>query len=49
MKLVIGAEAVQVISNETPLGIAMIGKFEGDEVSLQIAQTKRHFEVLKVY
>lgn len=48
MKLVIGDEVVQVITNETPLGIAMLGKFEGDEFSLPIAQTKRHFEVLKV-
>ena len=48
MKLVIGDEVVQVITNETPLGIAMLGKFEGDEFSLQIAQTTRHFEVLKV-
>lgn len=40
MKLVSGAEPLQVISSETPLSRAMLGKFEGDEVSIQIAQIR---------
>lgn len=49
MKLVSGAEPIQVISSETPLGRAMLGKFEGDEVSIQIAQIRQQFEVLRVH
>ena len=37
MELVCGAQFVQVISSEAPLGRAMLGKCEGDEVSLQVA------------
>jgi transcription elongation GreA/GreB family factor len=48
MRLNNGAQHVQVISSETPLGRAMLGKCEGDEISIQIAQTKQHFEVLSV-
>ena len=44
MKLVCGAELVQVISSKAPLGKAMLGKCEGDEVSIQVQQ----FEVLWV-
>ena len=46
MKLASGAEYVQVISSATPLGGAMLGKFEGDEVSVQVAQSRLQFEVL---
>ena len=49
MKLVVGTESVQVISAETPLGRAMLGKVEGDEVSMQVAQKLQQFEVLTVY
>lgn len=48
MKLVCGAELVQVISSEAPLGRAMLGKCEGDEVSMQIARIRQQFEVLQV-
>ena len=48
MKLVIGAETVQVISSEAPLGRAMLGKREGDEVSIEVAATRQQFEVLWV-
>jgi transcription elongation GreA/GreB family factor len=48
MKLVSGAQFVQVISAEAPLGRAMLGKCEGDEVSIQIAPTRQQFEVLRV-
>ena len=44
MKLVCGAELVQVISSKAPLGKAMLGKCEGDEVSILVQQ----FEVLWV-
>ena len=48
MKLQIGAQPVQVISTEAPLGRALLGKCEGDEVSIQITATRRTFEVLWV-
>lgn len=49
MKLVDGDRIVQVISSEAPLGRALLGKFEGDEVSVQVAQTRQQFEVLRVH
>jgi len=48
MKLVSGARLVQVISSEAPLGRAVLGKCEGDEVSIQIARIRQQFEVLRV-
>jgi transcription elongation GreA/GreB family factor len=49
MKLVSGAEIVQVISSEAPLGRAMLGKCEGDELSIQVAPLRQRFEVLRVH
>lgn len=49
MKLAIGTELVQVISSQAPLGRAMLGKREGDEVSLQVAPIRLQFEVLRVH
>ena len=46
MKLVSGA---QVISSEAPLGRAMLGKCEGDEVSIQVTPIRQQFEVLRVH
>jgi transcription elongation GreA/GreB family factor len=48
MKLLSGVQLVQVISSDTPLGRAMLGKCEGDEVSMQVASTRQQFEVLWV-
>jgi transcription elongation GreA/GreB family factor len=48
MKLVSGSEFVQVISSEAPLGRAMLGKCEGDQVSILVAPTRQQFEVLRV-
>lgn len=48
MQLVSGAQPVQVISSASPLGRAMLGKCVGDEVALQVAQTRQQFEVLRV-
>ncbi len=48
MKLGSGADCVQVISSESPLGKAMLGKGEGDAVSIQVAPSRRQFEVLRV-
>ena len=48
MKLLCGAQLVQVISCESPLGRAMLGKCEGDEVSLQGAPIRPQWEVLRV-
>ena len=48
MKLVNGAQIVQVISGEAPLGRALLGKCEGDEVSMQVSSSRQRFEVLRV-
>lgn len=49
MKLISGTQRVQVISTEAPLGRAMLGKCEGDSVSLQVAPVPQQFEVLWVH
>jgi transcription elongation GreA/GreB family factor len=49
MKLLSGTRLVQVISSEAPLGRAMLGKCEGDEVSIQGASIRQQFEVLRVH
>lgn len=48
MKLVIGADTIQVISSQAPLGKALLGKAEGDEVTLEVAQARQQLEVLWV-
>jgi transcription elongation GreA/GreB family factor len=48
MKLLSGTQLVQVISSEAPLGRAMLGKGEGDEVSIQLGAVRQVFEVLRV-
>lgn len=48
MQLQGGAEPVKVISSEAPLCQAMLGKCEGEEVSLQVAARRQQFEVLWV-
>ena len=48
MKLVSGPQFVQVISSEAPLGGALLGKCEGDQVSLPGAPARQQFEVLWV-
>jgi transcription elongation GreA/GreB family factor len=49
MKLLIGTQLVQVISSQAPLGRAMLGKCEGDEVSMQGTPLRQQFEVLRVH
>lgn len=49
MKLVNDAQVVQVISSEAPLSQALLGKCEGDEVSMQVARARQQFEVLRVH
>ena len=49
MTLVIGALLVQVISCKAPLGSAMLGKCEGDGVSILVAPIRQEFEVLRVH
>jgi transcription elongation GreA/GreB family factor len=49
MKLVSGAQFVQVISSEAPLGRAMLGKCEGDGVWIQVSPIRQQFEVLRVH
>jgi transcription elongation GreA/GreB family factor len=48
MQLVSGTELVQVISVEAPLGRAVLGKCEGEEVSMEVAAIRQQFEVLRV-
>ncbi len=48
MKLGRGAQFVHVISCEAPLGRAMLGKCEGDELSIEVASSRQQFEVLWV-
>lgn len=48
MKLGSGSLPVQVISTQAPLGRALLGQCEGDEVSIQIAAVRQRFEVLRV-
>jgi transcription elongation GreA/GreB family factor len=48
MRLVSGAELVQVISSEAPLGKAMLGKCEGDDVTIRMAANRQRFEMLRV-
>lgn len=49
MTLVIGTEPVQVISSAAPLAKAMLGKSEGDEVSIQVELLRKQFEILRVH
>ena len=49
MKLVSGSQLVQVISSESPLARAMLGKCVGEEVSIQVASIRQQFEVLRVH
>ena len=48
MKLLCGDQFVQVISSDAPLARAVLGKCEGDGVSIQIAAVRQQFEVLQV-
>lgn len=48
MKLVSGAQPVHVISSESPLAQALMGKCEGDEVTMQVGPARQQFEVLRV-
>jgi transcription elongation GreA/GreB family factor len=49
MKLVCGSQLVQVISSDALLGRAMLGRCEGDEVSIRVASIRQQFEVLRVH
>ena len=49
MTLISGTQLVQVISSEAPLGRALLGKCEGDEVSMQVGSIRQQFEVLQVH
>ncbi len=42
-------QLVQVISSDAPLGRALLGKCEGDEVSLQVGAIRQQSEVLRVH
>ncbi|MFN3809604.1 MAG: GreA/GreB family elongation factor [Roseateles asaccharophilus] len=49
MKLALeDGQFVQVISGAAPLGRALLGKHEGDELSIQVAASRQQFEVLRV-
>jgi transcription elongation GreA/GreB family factor len=49
MKLLSGAQLVQVISCSAPLGRAMLGRSEGEDVSIQVGPIRQQFEVLWVH
>lgn len=49
MKLVMGDQEVQVISGDAPLARALLGKGEGDEVSLHATPVLRQWEVLWIH
>ncbi|ARN22505.1 GreA/GreB family elongation factor [Piscinibacter gummiphilus] len=49
MKLTSGTQLVQVVSSDAPLGRAMLGKCEGDAVSIEVAPGRQQFEVLWVH
>jgi transcription elongation GreA/GreB family factor len=49
MKLISGTQLVQVVSSDAPLGRAMLGKCEGDAVSIEVAPVRQQFEVLWVH
>lgn len=49
MKLANGTEYIQVISSKAPLGSAILGKCEGDEISVQIGPIRQQLEVLRVH
>ncbi len=48
MTLVSGTQLIHVISTEAPLGRALLGKCEGDEVSIQVATVRQQSEILRV-
>lgn len=48
MKLHSGTQIVQVISSDAPLGRALLGKGEGDEVVIGTGPAHQRFEVLQV-
>ncbi|MEJ7137873.1 GreA/GreB family elongation factor [Amphibiibacter pelophylacis] len=48
MKLLCGGQPVQVISSEAPLGRALLGKCEGDEVLVQVGSGQMGYEVVGV-
>ena len=49
MKLLSGDQVVQVISTEAPLGRALLGKGEGDEVAVPGTPMRSQWEVLWVH
>ena len=48
MKLACGDQLVHVITSEAPLGKALLGKCEGDDVSMAIGSVRQQFEVLRI-
>ena len=46
MKLANAGQLIQVVSSAAPLGKAVLGRFEGDEVMIQVAEIRQHFELL---
>lgn len=48
LTLDLDGQAVTVITPHAPLGMALLGKFEGDEVSIRVGNTLQHSEILSV-
>jgi transcription elongation GreA/GreB family factor len=49
MKLTSGTQLVQVVSSDAPLGRALLGKCDGDAVSIQVGPLGQQWEVLRVH
>jgi transcription elongation GreA/GreB family factor len=48
LTLTFDGAAVTVITPHAPLGMALLGKFEGDEVSVRIGNSLQHSEILGI-
>jgi transcription elongation GreA/GreB family factor len=48
LTLTLDDTAVTVITPHAPLGMALLGKFEGDEVSIRIGNSLQHSEILAI-
>jgi len=48
LKLTVGATLITTVTTEAPLGRALLGAYEGDEVSVQTPQGARSLEIERV-
>lgn len=48
LKLLFGGKPIMVITHSAPLGQALLGRVAGDEVTVGVAGTTRHYEIVAV-